>query len=184
MYLLQEKEIKREYIFKGRILNLRIDTVELENGRISTREVVEHKGAVAILPVNEENEVFLVKQFRKPIDSPLLEVPAGKLESGEDPKECAARELMEETGFEAGTIIDLGYIYTTPGFSDEKIYLYLALNLVEREKNPDDDEFINVEKMNFEDFLEKCSEGKINDSKTLSIAFRAYSKVGIIRDDK
>lgn len=184
MNLLIEKELKREYIYKGKILTLRVDTVELENGRVSTREIVEHNGAVAILPVNDRGEVFLVRQFRKPLGMPLLEVPAGKLEKNENPRECAIRELKEETGLIANKIEELGFIYTTPGFSDEKIHLYFAGNLHQDEVKPDEDEFINVEKMKYDDFIYKCMNGEISDSKTLAIAFRSSSKVKAFTDDK
>src|SRR6056297_411273 len=126
---LVEKEISRTYQFKGRIINVRIDKVILENGKETEREIVEHNGAVAILPVDSQLNCTLVEQYRKPIEKVLLEVPAGKLDIGETPNSCALRELKEETGFITNKLISLGHIYTSAGYSNEKIFLYLALDL-------------------------------------------------------
>lgn len=169
---MDEKTIKTTRIFSGKILNLRVDEVRLQNGRTSTREIVEHPGAVAILPVLKDGSVLLVKQYRKPIEEYLLEVPAGKLEVGEELLECAKRELEEETGYSAKDWKYLGYIYTTPGFSNEKIHLYLAENLEKTTQNTDEDEFIEVVKLPEKKVIEMISKGEITDSKTICIFFR------------
>ena len=142
---LYEKLTSSERLFEGKIINLRRDEVILPNGRTGMREVVEHPGAVAIVPLTTEGNVILVRQFRHPIGQVILEVPAGKLDSGEDPAACAVRELAEETGFTANTLRKLISMYTTPGFSNEIIHVYLAEDLIESDKHPDEDEFINTE---------------------------------------
>ncbi|HOO32044.1 MAG TPA: NUDIX hydrolase [Thermotogota bacterium] len=184
MNKLTEKEIKREYKYHGKIINVRIDTVELENGAVSTREVVEHKGAVAVLPVDRDGNCYLVEQFRKPIEKILLEIPAGKLDAGETPFECAVRELREETGFIAEEIVELGYIYTTAGFSNEKIHLYLATNLTPGRADPDEDEFLNLRQIKWKELREMAEKGKINDSKTNAAILMALSKVKKYLSDK
>src|SRR5699024_1884075 len=124
-----ERRIKSERKFSGRIIQLRYDTVELPDGRISHREEVEHPGGVGIVPVTSDKKILLVKQFRAGPQEPLLEIPAGKLEAGEDPKVCGMRELEEETGFRCGNCKLLSVFYSSPGFTDEKIYVYLATEL-------------------------------------------------------
>jgi len=172
---MKEKKVKSEDVFKGVLLHLKKDEVLLQNGRYSTREYVLHPGAVAIVPVNENNEVVFVRQFRYPIGQDLLEIPAGKFDSpDEDPLECAKRELKEETGFSADKFIYMGYIFTTPGFSNEIIHLYLALDLQKGEMKPDDDEIIELEFKNLDQALKECIEGKITDAKTIAGIFKAY----------
>jgi len=165
--MFEEKTLKTDKIFSGKILNLRIDEVELPNGKISTREIVEHSGAVAILPVFENGDILMVKQYRKPVEEVLLEIPAGKLEINENPLECAKRELEEETGYKARNWEYMGYIYTTPGFSNEKIHLYVAENLEKTVQSTDEDEFIEVIRLPESEILEMISQGKIVDSKTI-----------------
>jgi ADP-ribose pyrophosphatase len=162
-----EKTLSSEMIYKGRILNLRVDQVELPNGHRTAREVVEHGGAVAVVPVNDSNEIIMVRQFRYPAGQALLEVPAGKLEKGESPEICAARELREETGFEAGEIRLLFSFYTTPGFSNEMMYLYLARGLVYRGDRPDADELIHRQPVPLERALEMVDRGEICDAKSI-----------------
>jgi len=169
-----EKELSKEVIFKGKILNLEKYNVELPNKNTSTREVVNHPGAVAILPVDNEGNIYLVKQYRFPIRKVLIEIPAGKFVSpNEDPLECGKRELAEEIGKKANKWIELGYIYTTPGFSTEKIYLYLAKELTEVGVNPDDDEFVEVLKVTTNEMKEMIRKGEITDSKSIC-AFYKY----------
>jgi ADP-ribose pyrophosphatase len=182
--LLYEHELGREYRFDGKIIRLRVDRVSLPNGKEAVREVVEHDGAVAILPVDAHKHVYLVKQFRKPVESVVSEAPAGKLEKSETPIEGAKRELREETGLFGGTIFELGYIFTTPGFCDERIHLFLVCEPDSGSNDPDQDEFLNVERIPWKDFLVDCREGKIIDSKTLALAFRAETKVEAYFSDK
>ncbi|MDK2838623.1 nudix hydrolase [Thermosipho africanus Ob7] len=170
-----EKKISSKEIFKGLLLHVKKDEVMLENGRKSFREYVLHPGAVAVVPILDDNKVVLVKQFRYPIGKQLLEIPAGKFDfKDEDPLECAKRELKEETGFDAKDYLYLGYIHTTPGFSNEVIHLYLARNLESGQSNPDEDEIIDVEIEDFNTVLQKCISGEITDAKTIAGIFKAY----------
>lgn len=171
---LNEKELSKETIFQGKILNLEKYHVELPNKNTSTREVVNHPGAVAVLPVDESENIYLVKQYRFPIRKILIEIPAGKFDSpDEDPLECGKRELEEEIGMQAKEWLYLGYIYTTPGFSTEKIHLYCAKNLTDVGANPDDDEFVEVLKVSLSKMKEMIKNGEITDSKSIC-AFYKY----------
>ena len=165
--LFEEKTMKSDKVYEGKIVNLRIDTVELPDKKYSKREIVEHPGAVGLIPITEDNCVILVKQFRKPVEKFLLEIPAGKLELNEEPRETAIRELREETGFEAGKIEYLLEFYTSPGFSNEKIHLFLATDLIEGEATPDSGEFVEKVKISIEDLLKMVDRGEIVDSKTI-----------------
>ena len=126
---LTEKTLKTETRYHGRIINVKVDEVELPTGTRSSREVVEHPGAVAVIAMNEDGLIVLVEQFRYPAGETLLEIPAGKLDPGESPVECALREMVEETGYQPETLTLLSKIYTTPGFSNEVIYLFRGHNL-------------------------------------------------------
>lgn len=165
--LFEEKTMKSDKVYEGKIVNLRIDTVELPDKKYSKREIVEHPGGVAVIPITEDNCVILVKQFRKPVEKFLLEIPAGKLEINEEPRETATRELKEETGFEAGKMEYLVEFYTSPGFSNERIHLFLATDLIEGEAKPDSGEFIEKVKISIEDLLKMVDRGEIVDSKTI-----------------
>jgi ADP-ribose pyrophosphatase len=170
---LMEQEISKELIFKGKILNLEKYNVKLPNGNISTREVVDHPGAVAVLPIDEEGYIYFVKQYRFPIREVLIEIPAGKFDSpNEDPLECGKRELEEETGLMAKEWIYLGYIYTTPGFSNEKIHLYAAKELHNVGSKPDDDEFVEVVKIYSDNVEQMIKTGEIIDSKSICAFYR------------
>lgn len=172
-----EKEISRSYKFKGRIINLRVDRVILENGKESEREVVEHNGAVAILPVDHRGNCTLVEQYRKPIEKVLLEVPAGKLDINETPESCALRELQEETGLKTKNLIPLGHIFTTAGFSNEKIFLFLAIDLIQTNSKLDEDEFLNIVTMHWTELLKLAQNNELEDAKTNALILRALSKV-------
>ena len=165
--LFEEKTMKSEKIYEGKVVNLRIDTVELPDKKYSKREIVEHPGAVGIIPVTDDNCLILVKQFRKPIERFLLEIPAGKLEVNEEPRETANRELKEETGYSSNKMEYLMEFYTSAGFSNEKVYLFLATDLVQGEPCPDSGEFIEVVKISIEDLLKMVDRGEIVDSKTI-----------------
>ncbi len=163
-----ERTISEEYKFKGRVINLKVQQVELPNGKIAVREVVEHPGAVAIVAYLDSNTILMVEQFRKAIDRVILEIPAGKIEKGEDVKLCGIRELEEETGYKAENLEYLGEIVTAPGFTDEYIYLYKATELSKGEVNRDDDEFINVKSYNIDSVKDMVKNGEIIDGKTIA----------------
>lgn len=164
---LSEKTKSSEYIFEGKIINLRRDVALLPNGKEATREVVEHKGGVCVLPMTENNEIIFVKQFRYPYMEELLEIPAGKRDSlDEEPLECGKRELREETGAESDNFVFLGKLYPSPGYVNEVIYMYYADNLKYGKDNPDEDEFLDVVKIPFDKALEMVLDGSIKDAKT------------------
>lgn len=163
-----ETTISSKLVYSGKILNLRLDKVELPNGKTSTREIVEHPGAVAIVALNEKDEVLMVKQYRKPVEEALLEIPAGKLEKGEHPDASAERELMEETGFFARDLRHIMDFYTSPGFSGEKMYLYLARDLEKKARPADEDEYIEMHTVPFEQAVRKVYDGSIKDAKTIA----------------
>lgn len=163
----EEKTMKSERVYEGKIVNLRIDTVELPDKKYSKREIVEHPGAVGVVPLTDDGFLILVKQFRKAVEKSLLEIPAGKIEINEEPKETALRELAEETGYRADKMEYLFEFYTSPGFSNEKVYLFLATGLTEGEASPEDDECIQIKKYKIKDLIEMVNRGEINDSKTI-----------------
>lgn len=168
-----EKTLKSEPIFKGRVIDLRVDTVTLPDGNVSTREVIAHPGGVCVLAVDEEKNVFMVRQYRYPTKQVLLEIPAGKLEYGEDYFEAAKRELEEEAGVVAENYVYLGYFYPTPAYCEEKIHMYFASGLTKTKQNLDDEEFLEVEKVPYDKLLEMISKGEIIDGKTALAALRA-----------
>ena len=164
---IMEKNVSRERKFNGIILNIDHLTNELPNGKLAKREVAVHVGAAAVLPVDDEGNVYLVRQFRAPIDQILLEIPAGKLDHVDEDRFLAAkRELKEETGLEANNWLHLCDTFTTAGFSNEKISLYLARDLIFGESRPDEDEFLNIVKLPFEEAFNMVMNGEIRDAKT------------------
>ena len=172
----KEKLVKSERIFEGRIINVRVDTVEVvQNGNITTRELVEHPGGVGIVAITPENKVCLVKQYRRPFDEIILEIPAGKLEWGEDHHSCGVRELREETGYSAENFVYLGEFYATPGFCNEKIHIYLATGLTAGEKDLDENEFIELYEYSFEELLDRIMNNEIKDGKTVIGILKAYT---------
>lgn len=175
----EEKTMKCERIYEGRIINVRVDTVELPNKRYSKREIVEHPGAVGIIPITSEGKIILIKQFRKPVEEVLLEIPAGKIEPNEEPELCARRELEEETGFTTKNLEKLLEIYTAPGFTNELIHIYLAKDLQEGMVNLDEDENIEIVQVSLEEALEKISTGEIKDAKTI-VGIMTYNN--LLRD--
>ena len=168
MKSLEEKTIKTEPIFSGRIIHVQVDEVQLPNGKTSTREIVKHPGAVAILPITDDGKIVMVEQYRKPMDKVLVEVPAGKLEKGEEPAYTAERELEEETGYECQSLEWLISFYTSPGFADEIVHLYVAKGLTKKENaaSLDEDEFVNVLEVTLEEAIELVKEQRIYDAKT------------------
>lgn len=165
---LVEKKISSKKIFDGVLLHVRKDEVELPNGHKATREWITHPGAASVIPLLPDGQIILVRQFRYPIGQVTLEVPAGKLDKpGEDPLECAKRELSEETGYTAEKIWKLTTIATTVGFTNEIIHLYAATDLTPGKQHPDEDEFINTLKMPLTAALKMVESGKIIDSKSI-----------------
>ena len=162
-----EKQISTKTVYNGHIVNVRSDTAELHNGAIVLREVVEHPGGVAIVPVDRDGRVLMVRQFRYPHGEEMLEIPAGKLEYCEDHRDCAVRELSEETGCSAGLMTYLGPMYPSPGFSKETLHLYLATELVGGEMHLDENEFLSVEAYTFDVLEEKIMSNEIRDGKTI-----------------
>lgn len=164
---LTEKVIDSKRHFKGRIINLREDTVELENGAVASREIVEHPGGVCVIGMDSDGKILMVRQFRAPFGTTVLEVPAGKLNYGEDPFACGKREFLEETGYEAEEYIDFGSIYPSVGFLTEVIYMYYAKGLTKKEQHLDEDEFLNVERYSLEELLLMVEQNEIKDAKTV-----------------
>lgn len=163
-----EKTLKTEDIYQGSVIKVQSLTVSLPNGKEAPRDLVLHPGASVIIPLNEKGELYMVKQFRKPLDKTTLELPAGKLDSpGEDPKLCAERELMEETGLRAGKLDYLISIHTTPGFCNEVIHMYTATELTQGEACTDEDEFLDVEKIHVSKVVDKILNHEITDAKTI-----------------
>ncbi len=154
--------------FSGRLLQVNIDSVILPNGRETTRELIHHPGAVAIVPILDDGSIIFVKQYRYPVGTVMYEIPAGKLDPGEEPDVCAERELSEETGYSAKEWQRLTSIVTTPGFTEEVIHLYAARGLEKHDQHTDEDEFIDVVKLTPQQVREMVLEGDIFDSKTLS----------------
>ena len=161
-----ETMLESKEIFAGRVIRVTYDTVRLENGNTSTREVVHHHGGACILPVDEAGNVYLVRQFRYAIGEEIWELPAGKLEAGEDPFEAARRELGEECGLTADHFEDLGVVYPTVGYDSERIYIWAATGLHPAAQHLDEDEFLDVVKMPLEKALALVLDGTIRDSKT------------------
>ena len=165
---LKEKQINAEYLYKGKIINLRVDNALLPNGKTATREVVEHGGDVAVLPLTENNEILMVEQFRYPYMETVLEIPAGKRDKAEEPLRCGIRELKEETGATAESFKSLGELYPSPGYCGEIIHMFLATGLTYGDTNPDEDEFLNVKKVPLEKAVQMVMCGEIKDAKTIA----------------
>ncbi len=162
----QEKTLSKEYKFNGEVIKLRVDTVSTPAGNISTREIVEHPGGVGVIPVYDDGTVIMEWQYRRPFDTKLYEIPAGKFNSSEDPLECGKRELEEETGMCAKKYVSLGKIYPTPGFCSEVVYIYAAFGLYEGKANPDEDELIETERVPLNRLVDMVLSGDITDAKT------------------
>lgn len=164
-----EKKIQSTDVFDGNLLHVKKDTVELPNGHKTYREWIKHPGASAVIPYTAEGDIVMVRQYRYPIEQVTLEIPAGKLDfKGEDPLDCAKRELSEETGYAAQNYTKLMTIATTVGFSDEYIHIYLAEELTVGNMHPDDDEFINLVKLPLAKAVDMVYNGEIIDAKSVS----------------
>ena len=164
-------------VHDGRIVKLSVEEVRLPNGNTVSLEIIRHPGATAVVPVDHEGNAILVRQYRHATGSWLLEVPAGKLDvPGEAPEDCARREVEEETGYRAGRLVPLGWIWTTPGFTDEKIWLYLALDLTATRPNLQADEVLTVEKLPLAEAVRRAASGEIVDGKSVCALLRAAAR--------
>lgn len=163
----QEKTLSSIYIYQGRVINLRQDRVNLPGGRETTREIVEHPGAVVILALTNEKKIVMIRQFRKPAEEVLWELPAGTIEPGEDLEKCARRELEEETGYYPRKVKKIITFFSTPGFCNERLTLFLVEDLEKRNKNEEADEFIKVELIDLKEALRLVKENIIKDAKTI-----------------
>ncbi len=172
---LGEVGVSSEDIFKGFILDVKKDIVRLPNGNTASRELIRHIGAVCVVPVTDDGNVIMERQFRYPIDQVITEIPAGKLDSkDEDRLDAIKRELREETGYEADNWIDMGIYYPAPAYSDEKITMYLARGLRRGERELDDDEFLNIIEVPLEELKNDIMSGKITDGKTQVAILKAF----------
>lgn len=176
---LYEKTTEKDCLYSGKIINLELHRVTLPNGRITKREIVRHKECVSMLAVDDEKNVYLVEQYRKPIDSVIWEIPAGHIENGETPEQAAIRELKEEIGMTAKSVEYVNKYYTSPGFSDELIYFFVVRVAIEDKQKLDDDEFINVKKISAKEFIKLVDEQKITDEKAILAAYFYAAKYGV-----
>lgn len=164
---LTERKIDEISRYSGILMDVRVDSVELPGGKRSKREIAEHPGGVTILPLDENGDVYCVRQYRYAFSTELLEIPAGKLEPGEEPLPAAVRELSEETGISAGRIDPLGAFMMSPGFCTEVLHMYLARDLRFGAAHPDDDEFLHVEKYSLQTLVDMVMRGEICDAKSV-----------------
>ncbi|MDH4069357.1 MAG: NUDIX hydrolase [Ignavibacteria bacterium] len=164
------KQISHDVLYRGKVIDLVVDQIEYPSGNRGVREIARHPGGAVALPLLDDGTVLLVEQYRYPLKTEILELPAGKLSPGEDPLQCARRELEEETGWSAATWESLGSIYTTPGFSDEVLHLFLATDLTKLERGPDRSEGesgMRVHRLNIKELVRKSVCGGLHDAKTL-----------------
>ena len=175
----EERTVDSRVAFQGRHINVRVDTVRLANGRLTTREIAggtTHDDAVCIVPLDGEGGVYLVRQYRKAVERSLLEVPAGGMEPGEDPEDAARRELAEETGCRAQSLERLAFFYSAPGFLTEGMYAYLATGLSRGADSPDEDENIEVVKIPLKDVPSMIESGQIQDGKSIAALMLVMAK--------
>ena len=178
---LREEMVSSETIFQGKIIKVTLDQVRVPNGSVASREVVYHPGGVAVLALDEDKTVYLVKQYRYPIQQMLLELPAGKLDHGAEENVLlgAQRELSEETGLEAAKWTYLGHTLASPGFCDEALHMYLAQDLTRKGQHLDEDEFLDVVTMPFDELVRQVMDGTITDGKTVSTTLKVKALLGL-----
>ncbi|MCH5185167.1 MAG: NUDIX hydrolase [Oscillospiraceae bacterium] len=175
---LKEKILSEDIKFKGRIFTAKVNNVELADGKKSTREVVAHSGGVAVIAADENKNILMVRQYRIAASDIILEIPAGKLEAGEDPYECGVRELKEETGCIADKMVHIGEFLPTPGYCTERINIYLATGLRQSEQNLDEGEFLEVERIPLDTLCDMVIKNEIKDAKTVIAVLRAKEILG------
>ena len=173
----EEPAIESRMVFRGRLINVRIDSVRLPNGNIGQREIVEHGGSVAIVPLDEHNNVLLVGQYRRPPEQVLLEVPAGGIDEGESPEDAVHRELQEETGYTAGRLQHLASFWMSPGFCTEKMHAFLATELKPGPPHQEEDENIQVEQVPLDKVLQLIQGGEIVDAKSIAFLLLAVERL-------
>ena len=170
--------LKSEIIHTGKVFNTKVDQIEYNSGNKSVREVAEHPGGAVIVPVTGEGKIIMITQHRYPVDKTLLELPAGKLDKNENPFHCAVRELEEETGYKSDNVKEIGSIYTTPGYSTEKLWIYLAKNLKPGNHNREEGEFgMKVFEYTLKEIDEKIINGEIVDGKTICGIYLAKNSI-------
>ncbi|GEL76090.1 NUDIX hydrolase [Tenuibacillus multivorans] len=176
----EEKTIASQSIYKGKIIDVRVDDVELPDGNKSKRELIDHPGAVGIIPVTDDHKIVMVEQYRKALEKSIIEIPAGKLEVGEQPEVTANRELEEETGYRAGSLDYVVSYYTSPGFANEKLYIYEARDLtkVDDALKGDDDEFVEIIEVTIDEALDLIKKEHIHDAKTIHAIYYLMQKEG------
>lgn len=167
------RERDRSVVYAGRKFSVERSVLEHPNGRSSVFEVVRHPGAVVVLPLTAQGEIVAIRQYRHALSTSILELPAGTLEPGESPHACASREIVEEVGYRAGTMLDLGVLFPAPGFCDEKQYLFLATELSPASAPADDDELIEVVPLSVAAVREAIKSGELNDAKSIAAFYRA-----------
>ncbi len=176
---LYEKTVSSDTKFSGVIVDLRVDQIVLPNGKAATREVVSHPGGVAVVPYHDDGTVTVVRQFRYPFGRVVTELPAGKLERGEDHRPAGLRELEEETGITADSFTYMGALLASPGFSDEVLHMYLATGLHQGPCHPDPDEFLEIERVPFARLMEQVMSGELQDAKTVAALLKAKVILGL-----
>ena len=167
MQSMPEKTVSTKDIYTGKVITVKVSTVEIKDQKYSQREIVSHPGGACVVAINESKKIILVRQFRKPIENYTIELPAGKLESNEDPKNCIKRELHEETEYISHDMKFIQSFYTSPGFSTERIYIYFAKVKEKNEPNPEDDEMIDVLEVSLNEALDMIKRNEISDAKTI-----------------
>jgi ADP-ribose pyrophosphatase len=163
----EEKLLSSEQIYSGKVLKLNLDTVVLPNGRTTKLEILRHPGASAVVPLKDDGRVVLIRQLRHAVGGFIYEIPAGKLDPQEDPRDCAARELEEEIGYRAGSLELLTSIWTAPGFTDEVIHIFQGTNLQQGKQNLDQDEVLEIVEWSLDEAMAKIQDGTIRDAKTI-----------------
>ncbi len=174
-----EPTIATRSVFQGRIIDVRVDTIRLPNGRETTREIVDHAPSICVVPVDGDGNVLLVRQYRKPTESFLLEVPAGGIEDGEEPEEATRRELQEEIGHTAADLMELSAFWLVPGWASEYMYAYLATGLTPAVLDSDEDEFIDVVPVRLSEIPDRIADGSIQDAKSVASLLLAMRVLGV-----
>ncbi len=173
------KRLKRDLVQKGRIIDFYSDTIEIEGGKQTNFDFIKHRGAAAMIPVDSDGRILMVRQYRNAIDQYTLEIPAGGLNDGEDSRSCAIRECEEETGFKAGKVFHLIDLFTTVAFSNERIDIYYTTDITPSKQNLDEDEFVTYEKHGIEELTEMIFKGEILDAKTIAAILAYKTKQGL-----